>query len=168
MLIIDNYLSKLDFNYIINQVSNHLFNWNLVRPNNNSKEDDFQLSHMFVEFRKELYLNSSSIPFMILQPWINKNNYKVDLIRAKANCFFKTLKNKQLGYHKDIENNKNTKTMILYLETSNGYTEFEDNKKIKSVENRIAIFDSYENHQTVTQTDKFFRKNININFNIIN
>ena len=37
-------------------------------------------------------------------------------------------------------------------------------KKVKSVENRIVIFDAMEEHTTVTQTDKDVRLVLNINY----
>ena len=69
-----------------------------------------------------------------------------------------------LGYHQDIDDSKDYKTLLLYFETNNGYTEFETGEKIPSVENSALIFDANKMHQTVTQTDMMFRRNININY----
>jgi hypothetical protein len=56
------------------------------------------------------------------------------------------------------------KTLLYYIEDSNGYTEFNDGQKVESKRNRAVIFDAHLIHQTVTQTDKLFRTNININY----
>ena len=45
-----------------------------------------------------------------------------------------------------------------------GYTELENGEKVNTVKNRALIFDAHLYHQTVTQTDSLFRRNININF----
>jgi hypothetical protein len=64
-------------------------------------------------------------------------------------------------YHVDFE--YPCKTAILYLNTCNGYTEFNKKTKIKCEENKILIFDSNIEHCAVSQTDA--EKRIVINFN---
>ena len=56
------------------------------------------------------------------------------------------------------------KTAIFYLNTNNGYTLFEDSKKVDCVENRIAIFDSNKRHTGVTTTDTQSKVVLNINW----
>ena len=52
-----------------------------------------------------------------------------------------------------------------YVNTNNGYTEFESNgMKVDSVENRLIIFDSNEKHRAVTTTDTPRRSVINFNY----
>ena len=55
--------------------------------------------------------------------------------------------------------------MQKHLENSNGYTEFDNGRKVESKQNRAVLFNSDFLHQTVSQTDVKFRRNININFN---
>ena len=55
-------------------------------------------------------------------------------------------------------------TAILYLNTNNGYTEFKSGDKVKSVSNRVVVFDSNLKHRTVTCTDQKTRIVINFNY----
>ena len=84
------------------------------------------------------------------------------------NMFLKTVDyQNELGYHIDLDGSYNSDfiTMLIYLEDSNGYTQFKDTKeKIESKRNRALIFNSSIEHQTITQTDIPIRRNININF----
>jgi hypothetical protein len=56
------------------------------------------------------------------------------------------------------------KTAIFYINTNNGYTEFNDGTKVDSVENRMLIFPSKLSHRAVAQTDEDQRIVINFNY----
>ena len=49
------------------------------------------------------------------------------------------------------------KTAVFYVNTNNGYTEFEDGTKVESVENRIIFFDGSRPHNSSTCTDQKIR-----------
>ena len=93
----------------------------------------------------------------------------------RINLFGRGQESRGLGYHKDMFTD-NYLSLLLYLEDSNGKTEFKDvqifdNMKMKTVDsfaNRALIFPSICMHQTVTQTDITFRTNINMNFKFDN
>ena len=55
-------------------------------------------------------------------------------------------------------------TAIFYINTNNGYTEFEDGTTIESVENRLITFPTKLSHRGVSQTDKQFKILINFNY----
>ena len=55
-------------------------------------------------------------------------------------------------------------TAILYINTNNGFTEFEDGVKVESVANRVVMFPSNFKHRGITQTDEQTRILINFNF----
>ena len=120
--------------------------------------------HFFLEYGKIFYVNASQLPITIVQRYALEENKKFRISRAKANLYVKTRETpRHLGFHKDIEDSDNLLTIILYLETSNGYTEFKNGEIANSVKNRAVIFPAHEEHQTVTQTDTLFRTNINVN-----
>ena len=58
---------------------------------------------------------------------------------------------------------QHTKTAVFYINTNNGWTEFKKGGKVKSVANRIVIFDSKLEHSGVTCTDE--NKRVVMNFN---
>ena len=69
------------------------------------------------------------------------------------------------GFHRDIEPPiSNATTAILYLNTNNGYTVFEDGTKIDSVANTFVSFPSDTKHTGSTCTDTKFRGLINFNY----
>jgi len=85
------------------------------------------------------------------------------LIRVRLNLYPKTGKKWETVFHTDVDDIKNYRTAIFYLNTNNGYTVFE-NKKIKSEENTLVDFDGNTLHKAVSSTDN---KKVLININYI-
>ena len=56
------------------------------------------------------------------------------------------------------------KTSILYLNTNNGYTRFEDGTKVESVANRMVTFPNQMMHTGTTTTDSEYRLVLNLNY----
>ena len=56
-------------------------------------------------------------------------------------------------------------TAILYINTNNGWTRFKKGARVKSIANRIVIFDSNLEHSGVTCTDE--KRRVVMNFNYI-
>ena len=67
------------------------------------------------------------------------------------------------GFHVDFHY-EHSRTAIFYVNTNDGYTEFEDGTKIESKENRIVIFPTLIKHSGVTCTDQQNRVVINFNY----
>ena len=55
-------------------------------------------------------------------------------------------------------------TAIFYLNTNNGYTEFEGENRIDCVENRLVMFPAKTRHRAIGQTDVIQRIVLNFNF----
>ena len=55
-------------------------------------------------------------------------------------------------------------TSIFYVNTNNGYTEFEDGTKIESVANRMVTFPTNLKHRGTSCTDEKIRVVINFNY----
>ena len=90
------------------------------------------------------------------------NGYK-SVIRSKANLF--TIRDEVIkyGWHVDTELDE-FKTLLYYINTNNGGTEFETGEFVKSEENTAVIVDGNIPHQSVGQTDTNVRLLININY----
>ena len=71
------------------------------------------------------------------------------------------------NFHNDIKE-KDTdypgQTAIFYVNTNDGYTEFEDSTRVESVANKIVIFDSKLKHRGTTCTNQKTRVVINLNY----
>lgn len=87
-------------------------------------------------------------------------------IRIKVNCCTVSPSGEQIihGYHVDNPY-PNAKTAILYLDDSNGFTQFRHNQqKVYSKNNRLVIFPSSLYHSGTSPTDQMRRMVININY----
>jgi len=160
--IIDDFLNFSEFKVVQDTIiNNQLFPWHyqnsVVTPGDHPEHSQFV--HIF-------YDNLSwRSPFAdIMLPCITKLGY-IAVMRIKANLLLRTEKHIEHGFHTDVANCQSSyKTAVLYLNTNNGYTLFKDGTKVKSEENRVAIFDGSMEHTGATCTDEKTR--IVINFNL--
>ena len=82
---------------------------------------------------------------------------------VRVNLMMRDAKRYHSAYH--IDRPFKCKTAIYYINTSNGYTEFEKTgKKVFSEENKIVIFDSSLKHRAVSPSDTFARYIVNIKY----
>ncbi len=166
--IINNYLREPDFKMVKNHVDS-MENWTFGRKlNDNAKsEHDFQFGHLYISRGESVYEGAERIPLSIIMPYAQSLSTNLTIVRAKTNFFIRTRRFpffRGMGYHRDM-NDKTLSTLLLYLEDSNGGTQFKDSGKIiRSKRNRAIIFPAHWEHQTVAQTNTLFRTNININF----
>ena len=170
MKIYDNYLTDDEFSKIESFIEDASFKWSLIKElNDNSKPGDFVFIHESNDEEKR-----NSIFTLLIKKIFTKDDFKIgsnkkiQIVRMRINLFVNTSnKNEGKGFHKDVINDDDMKTLLFYLEDSNGYTEFEDGTIIESKKNRAIVFNSNILHQTVMQTNTIFRRNININFKSI-
>ena len=180
MNIVNNFLNKSEYN----DLNNHIFGtgetvngytqqfpwfYNNKKVIGSNLDYNFQFIHNVIQNGKIESPNT----FEVLKPLLNKLKPK-GLIRIKLNLTTKTDKLIKYPLHrdinikdeKDIEQLKkdNYKVAIYYLNSNNGYTYFEDGKKVKSVANRLLKFNNVLNHSGTTCTDKNQRVVININY----
>jgi hypothetical protein len=89
----------------------------------------------------------------------------VSLCRMTVNLLLRQENPSISNFHEDyIENNKKITTAIFYLNTNNGYTEFQGGDKIDSVRNRLIMFPTNTLHRVIGQTDVSYRIVFNFNF----
>ncbi len=91
------------------------------------------------------------------------------LLRCKANMQMRTEKIVERQLHQDRPNgcdpNKDPYTIaVYYLNTNDGYTKFEDGKKVESVANRMAIFSPKLKHASTSCTNQKRRIVLNMNY----
>lgn len=84
------------------------------------------------------------------------------LIKAKLNLTPRQASHIEYGMHVDTRHPGAT-TAILYLNTNNGYTVFEDGTRVASVANRLVLFDASLRHTGASCTDADFRLVLNVN-----
>jgi hypothetical protein len=172
--IVDNYLPEIEFQKILKIVQNTGFTWSLATQLliEGSNPEDYYFTRVLVEKGKEIFPNSSEIVKILLKPVAQKLQKKLFVTRSKINLFLKEPKHFGYGMHQDVidgngDYSRNYNSLLIYLENSNGYTEFDDGDIVNSVRNRAIFFKSNVWHQTITSTDTLFRRNVNINYKIL-
>ena len=160
MNIYKNFLPKKVFKKLKDIMMGYYFPWYFNEHVNKPGDNFFQFTFMFVdngEYRCWKEWQDLLAPVL-------KNIKHKKMNRVKANLLTRTNKIIEHGMHIDQE--KGT-TGILYLDNSNGYTKFENGKKIISEENKYVEFDSTLKHTGSTCTDKMRRVVINFNYEYI-
>ena len=100
--------------------------------------------------------------FKTFNPIINLVPEFKTLIRMKANFYPHTEKIQIHEFHIDFDFPHTV--AILYFNTNNGYTEFQNGTIVESIENRFVAFDGLEKHRSTNCSDQKARFNLNINY----
>ena len=156
MKIIDNFLPQEEFNSIQSFMMGGEFRWFFYDGVVDPGDGGYQFLHMF--YQPEVGSNCEHINMW--NNFMNKIEAK-KCERIKANLILKTLTSEKSEFHSDFAD---IKTAIFYINTNNGYTEFESGVRVNSVANRICIFDSNLKHRGVTHTEGDHQR-IVVNFN---
>jgi hypothetical protein len=162
--IIDNFLEEEEFKNIQQTMLGNAFPWYFnegVTYQDLSRDylHNFQFTHMFWNVTGRLAQSEWS---SLLDPAIAKID-PAAMLRMKANLMPVTAERIVHQLHIDLDHIKCT-TAVLYLNTNNGATIFEDGSEVQSVANRLVYFDSTVRHTSSTCTDKKARCVINFNY----
>jgi len=187
MKIYDNFLEQRDFKNLQYTLHTNDFPWTFSTKtggpsgsmrtfidNNGEGCDPFntQLNHYFADYRTYKY----SPYIKVVKPILDKYKFTA-IARIKANLQLANRDPIVSDYHNDFYHYDNGKeipedgltTLIYYVNTNNGYTEFEDGEKVMSVENRLVEFPNNNPkgmHRGVSQTDTYYRAVINFNIHL--
>lgn len=155
---IDNFLPEEEFITFRNILNSNIFPWYYNEHVCYVGDGVEQFTHVFFDEKNR---NVNSAFYSYIECFLEKLNIK-KLVRIKANLNLKTVSPIKTGYHID---HPDVTTAVFYLDSNNGGTEFAENTFVKSVSNRMVIFDSNIKHSGVTCTDE--RKRIVLNFNYL-
>ena len=166
MKIEDNFLDQKIFDDLQNLMLGNTFFWHYVDEIDyeGQGEDKFMFCHLFYESPAPVS------PFCEkLNPILDKLN-AIAITRIKANLLTKTPNIIENELHVDMgemleERLKQWTTSILYMNTNNGYTKFEDGTIVESVANKMITFPSNMKHTGTSCADE--KRRIVINFNYI-
>ena len=164
MEIIDNFLSKEEFENIKNFMESVDFPWFYNDHKVIRGDGQFQFTHTFFTNTNDKVKNSSWLDMW--NNYIYKINAK-ECYRIKANMNIKTISHEPSLWHNDLKHNINCprKTSVFYINDNNGYTEFRNGDRIESVANRAIIFDNNLEHRGVSHTlPDHYRIVVNFNY----
>ena len=152
----DNFLNTYDFKYLQDLLLSSYFAWYYQPYVTNNDTSSTFFCHKFFDFRTR-----TSEHFERIEILLSKLKVKA-LIRVKANLYINEGKMIEHPMHKDYDFSH--QTSLLFINTNNGYTFFEDGTKIESVENRLLTFDGSETHASTTCTDETRRISLAVNY----
>jgi Pyruvate/2-oxoacid:ferredoxin oxidoreductase delta subunit len=157
--VINNFLEENYFKELKHILFLSEFPWFWKDSTTPEKNDHFYFTHSFYNENK---INSFYYEKFIINI-LNKLNC-LKPIQVRANLTINKNKIYKTGFHIDY---KNCKTAILYMNTCNSETILNKTKKIKikSIENRLLLFNSNINHCAIIKKD--VERRIIINFNFI-
>ena len=168
-MIIDNFLNPDDFLDIQKIMLGEECPWYYMENIDTLDDvDKFQFTHAFYDQELGGWLSEYRLNLICQKLKIKEPR----LYRIKANLLTKTPEIVVNTFHTDIQENTDSyTTSILYMNTNNGYTEFEDKSRknlchtyVKSKANRLLSFPSGMKHRGTSCTDKKVRVVINFNY----
>ena len=157
-MIFDNYLSQDYFNSIIPLLDNIPWYFGPAVDDDEILCDPLDAYH-FVHPIYDRYVQTPT--YDLFRDFFKKLNMQT-LYSAKINLTQRTDRIIKHGFHTDME--MGGLTAIFYLNTNNGYTEFENGDRVESVANRLIIFDQILKHTGTTTTDTEKRVVLNVNY----
>ena len=151
-----------DPDYLLNSMLSPQFNWHfgrgVVYDSMCDELDNYQFGNVMYQ-----NMTPKSDEFGLVNGILNYSKLKIAaLIRVKANLNTRTHKIIKHGFHVDLP--YPCTTAIYYVNTCNGFTEFEDGTVVESVANRFVTFPSSLKHTGTTCTDQKTRIVINFNY----
>jgi hypothetical protein len=168
MKIIDDFLDETLFHDLQSIVMGIDFDWNFIPMTDSIGETSDKFSGQFVHSAYENCVPRTTF-FNNLLSTLSKLD-AIAISRIKLNLQPRTSKIIKNTFHTDLDGTMNLETMktwttsIFYINSNNGYTEFESGEKVESIENRMVEFQSTLKHRGTTCTDEQTRVVINFNF----
>lgn len=160
--VFDNFLDQEDFDILKTTMEGPNFPWYFndgVLTIGETSLEQYQFTHTLYNFNTQ-----KSDYFNLFLPLLNKIS-PISIVRIKANLNPRTNNIYEHGYHTDyLDSTENQKTAVFYINTNNGYTIFEDETKVESLENRLVVFDTNMLHSGSTCTDQKRRIVVNLNY----
>ena len=154
--IVDNFLPEEEFKSIQSFMMGGEFRWFYWKGRTTPDDGLFMMGHIF--YHPEVGCCSEDLD--IWNTLMTKVGAK-KCTRIKANLTFKTPTIETGPFHTDYED---MKTATFYINTNNGYTEFENGVRVNSVANRVCIFDSNLFHCGTTHSEGGHQRVV-VNFN---
>ena len=164
--VIDNFLNEEDFEGL-KQCFHPEFSWVFsVVLDGDDLICDQKYNYQYVH---SVYIKQEPVSgyFYNVIPFLTKLDARA-LVRCKVNSICREEEVVVHGFHTDINyldhptKFDGMKTAILYLNTNNGYTCFEEGTKVESVANRCVTFPAHYKHSGTTCTDVHRRLALNL------
>ena len=168
----DNFLNDRDFIFLkelfFHPNTTWKTNWKIADELEVSKQDnhdDWFLGHQVYDNSKPLSSAYNDVQTRLVDKIAQLEALDfAALTRIKVNYYPHTNVVRDHMPHKDNHSARRWRGAIYCLNTCDGYTGFSDGTKVDSVENRLILFDSTQNHFSTSTSNAQARLNINVNY----
>ena len=151
MQVTEDFLQQEYYEHLYNIITDTQFPWMYQkRVANHSENPEDNLNHyyfvhsLFYEYKIESPLYDE---FLYLFKSLNVHF----LHRARVLMFVN--QGEQYIHDTHIDHKEHCKTALIYMNSNNGFTQFEDGERVESIENRLLVFDGSIPHSSSTATD---------------
>ena len=158
--VIDNFLPQKYFEHLKECCFSTNFPWVYCNEVANLGED--QEEHFFFTHRVYDRFEPQSSFISELEDLLIKHLNAKSLIRVRFNLYPNQGKLIEHELHQDYMYPH--KTAVLYMNTCDGYTGFEDGSKVDSVENRVVLFDGSVPHHSTNCTNQKVRIVLSVSY----
>lgn len=167
--VIDDFLPKSEFMQLQQLMCGSTFSWyfiDIINYDWSEKEKNdlrnFQFVHLLLGRNQESFSTHTKLILDLFQERLNAFMF----IRIKANLNVNSPNVEVYDWHTDYysEWSKQSMSAVFYLNSNDGYTEFQDGTKIESIENRIAIFPTMTSHRATNCSNTKSRVVLNFNY----
>ena len=171
--IVDQYIHPRDHEELQRVMSDKAFPWTIAQRNGEMDINGYgnnplnsQMNHWFADFR----IAQFSPFFKYVLPIVNQSKV-IAISRIQATLEFCNENHVESDFHYDLSMVHGIKeipephvtNIVYYVNSNNGYTEFENGQKVESKANRAVIFPNTISYRGVSQTDTYYRAVINLN-----
>lgn len=158
-IIKDDFLDKEYYQHLKREMSGHNFPWlyqSEVAAQGENKDDHFYFIHRIYDSNNAISTFCSSLEdlFQVL-------DVKA-LLRVRVLLYVN--QGKMIIHDDHTDYPYSHKTALLYVNTNNGSTGFDDGTRVDSVENRVVLFDGSNPHNSSTCTDQKVRVVLSVNY----
>ena len=159
MQILPNFLEHYTFTELVDQINSTRFPW--YYPQSARVDYGEPCQYVNLLYYDNQFSNTINPTLMKCLRTLTDQLNAIAILKIKVNA---TPKNApEQAWHTDWQISTPSKTCVLYLNDNDGYTEFED-KKIDSIANTAAIFDTNTKHRGVSATNVDRRLVLNVSY----
>ena len=164
MQVIEDYLEEEYFNHLYGMMTNQtMWQWNFQRnvaAETDQEEEDIN-NYYFVHPMYD-YMD-------VVNP--STHQYFLPLLRGldikclhRSRVLMYVNQGKQIIHSRHVDMDESCTTALLYMNTNNGFTEFETGERVESIKNRLLLFDGSVKHSSSTPTDTKYRMLISVTY----
>lgn len=164
MKVVDDFLDKRLFRAFLTAVTAESFPWEVSQVISNPPPGlppEHNRQHVHGFYLHKPGIQYASPMFELVRPVLAQLRPR-QVFKVKLNRTLRQDHHIEYGMHVDVQRPGVT-TAVLYLNTNNGFTVFENGPRVESIANRLLMFDASERHTGASCTDAAYRLVLNIN-----